>query len=67
MSTCESCLTLEGKPVTTEPHDGLMRGPTLRQADGELERYRCRKCGSLLQRFLADAQSGVPPQVWTRM
>lgn len=67
MATCEACLSLEGKPAQTEPHEGLIRGPTLKRPDGEVERYTCRKCGSRLQRLVIDEESGGPPQVWARL
>ena len=75
MSTCVACLSLEGKPTQSEPHVGLIRGPTLARADGEVERYTCRKCGARLQRLIANGIQHItvdktfdnPPTFWARL
>lgn len=64
MLTCECCQALIGAPVTAEPHAGLRMRDAILCDQGELEKYRCHDCGTLLDRFKADLTFRGNPESW---
>lgn len=64
MSTCDACKALLGASTTVEPHMALRMRDSILRDYGELEKYRCRACGTLWDRFKTDLTFRGEPQRW---
>jgi hypothetical protein len=62
---CAACDALIGQPATVHPHDALYGERARVRSDGMLAQFRCRICGTLLERFEGNRYYKKEPKFWT--
>jgi len=64
MQRCTECMALVGRSASVKPHASLRTESTAIRSEGKFEDYKCRKCGTRWHRVVANASSGMEPQMW---
>ena len=61
---CRTCDSLEGQSAETGPTEQMRPETHYFVKDGVVDVYKCQKCGSRWERFVADKECGTQSGSW---
>jgi hypothetical protein len=64
MIRCPACQSLEGQSADIDPHEQMRGDAHNLRADGVVEVYSCRPCGTRWERFVANKAFGASSGSW---